>query len=267
MDDRDDKLHHRPGDKVVHRRQFHPNRSIGRSVSPPGGEGRDDEQAEAVGTGATSLSRVHRPGDRLVRYVNLRGARLRRVLGVSGLFSTGYGNVGSSIYYALGITAMFALGAAPIALTIAGVFFVLTVLTYTEATVAVPEAGGASSFSRRGLGEIPSFVAGWVTLLSYTVTIAISAYTAGSYLAIFFPILSVAPYNVIFAVCAILFLMGLNVVGVQEAASLSVVFAVLDLLTQIVLVVVGGIFLLNLPLLIGQINFGVAPTWSNFFFG
>ncbi|MDO8673342.1 MAG: APC family permease, partial [Dehalococcoidia bacterium] len=86
-------------------------------------------------------------------------------------------------------------------------------------------------------------------------------------LAIFFPILSVAPYNVIFAVFAILFLMGLNVVGDQEAASLSVVFAVLDLLTQIVLVVVGGIFLLNLPLLIGQINFGVAPTWSNFFFG
>ena len=39
---------------------------------------------------------------------------LQRVLGVNALFSTAYGNVGSSIYYALGLVASFALGLTPI---------------------------------------------------------------------------------------------------------------------------------------------------------
>jgi APA family basic amino acid/polyamine antiporter len=34
----------------------------------------------------------------------------RRTVGVSGLFATAYGNVGSSIYYALGLVALHALG-------------------------------------------------------------------------------------------------------------------------------------------------------------
>ena len=38
---------------------------------------------------------------------------LERVLGVNALFSTAYGNVGSSIYYALGLVAIFALGMTP----------------------------------------------------------------------------------------------------------------------------------------------------------
>lgn len=217
----------------------------------------------------TELTYIHgrRPGDVYIRRPSLRIRGLRRVLGVSALFSTGYGNVGSSIYYALGVTALYALGAAPLALAVAGVFFIFTVLTYTEATVTMPEAGGASSFARHGFNEMVSFLAGWATMLSYTVTISISAFTAGGYLSVFIPILGEYPYNAIFAIGAIIVLMLLNIVGVQEAATLSVVFAVIDLLTQILLVIIGSIFILNLPLLLNQINFGVAPTWGNFLFG
>lgn len=39
---------------------------------------------------------------------------LQRVLGVNALFSTAYGNVGSSIYYALGLVAALALGLTPL---------------------------------------------------------------------------------------------------------------------------------------------------------
>src|SRR4051794_41909224 len=39
---------------------------------------------------------------------------LERVLGVNALFSTAYGNVGSSIYYALGLVASYALGLTPV---------------------------------------------------------------------------------------------------------------------------------------------------------
>ncbi len=42
-----------------------------------------------------------------------RDESLSRVHGVGALFSAAYGNVGSSIYYALGVTAAFALGLTP----------------------------------------------------------------------------------------------------------------------------------------------------------
>jgi len=212
------------------------------------------------------------PGNlRVVRRIR-RELRLQRTLGVPALFSSGYGNVGSSIYYALGVTAVFALGATPIALTLAGVFFILTVFTYTEATVAVPEAGGASNFARQGFNELVSFITGWGTLLAYTVTIAISSFSAVSYLAVFFPIFEHQGPVVIGAIVVIALLMGLNLIGVEEAATLSVVFAVLDLATEIVLVIVGGIFLVILagvahPLFLHQIHWGTAPSLGNFVHG
>ena len=59
---------------------------------------------------------------------------LERVLGANALFSTAYGNVGSSIYYALGLVASYALGLTPIVFIITGVFFFMTAATYAEAT-------------------------------------------------------------------------------------------------------------------------------------
>ena len=193
-----------------------------------------------------------------------RFERLRRALTVPALFSTGYGNVGSSIYYALGVTALYALGAAPLALVAAGVFFIFTVLTYAEATVAVPEAGGASSFARHGFGEFMSFFAGWATMLSYTVTISISAFAVSGYLSVFFPELRFYPSNVIFTLAVIAALTVLNIIGVREATTVSVAFAVLDLTVQVLLVIVGAFTLLNFPLLISQVHFGTVPTWGAF---
>jgi len=59
-----------------------------------------------------------------------RQQRLERVLGTPALFSTAYGNVGSSIYYALGVTAVFALGLTPVVFVIAGVIFAEKVLPW-----------------------------------------------------------------------------------------------------------------------------------------
>jgi len=44
-----------------------------------------------------------KPGDRIFRPRRIKHDHLRRMLGVPALFSAGYGNVGSSIYYALGM--------------------------------------------------------------------------------------------------------------------------------------------------------------------
>jgi basic amino acid/polyamine antiporter, APA family len=67
-----------------------------------------------------------------------RGLGLERVLGVGALFSTAYGNVGSSIYYALGVVAVFAVGLTPLVYLIAGLIFVMTAMTYTEAATNFP---------------------------------------------------------------------------------------------------------------------------------
>ena len=110
---------------------------------------------------------------------------LERVLGANALFATAYGNVGSSIYYALGVTAFFALGLTPLVFVIAGLFFAATAATYAEGTVRYPEAGGSSSFARHAFNELVSFGAAWAQMLNYVITIAISAFFVPHYLSIF----------------------------------------------------------------------------------
>src|SRR5204863_7980117 len=99
-----------------------------------------------------------------------RQQRLERVLGTPALFSTAYGNVGSSIYYALGVTAVFALGLTPLVFVIAGLIFAATAATYTEGTVRFPEAGGSSSFARHAFNELVSLAAARAQMLQYALT-------------------------------------------------------------------------------------------------
>jgi amino acid transporter len=141
------------------------------------------------------------------------GQDLKKVLGVPALFSTAYGNVGSSIYYALGVVALYALGVTPVVFLLTGLLFCTTAWSYAEATAMVPEAGGSSSFGRRAFNEFVSFAAGWALMLDYIVTVAISAYFVPNYLAVFWPALKTFPYNSIGGILAILALVVLNVVG------------------------------------------------------
>src|SRR5450631_4688431 len=122
---------------------------------------------------------------------------LRRSVGVSGLFATAYGNVGSSIYYALGLVAAHALGLTPLVFVFAGGLFALTAKTYAEGAAMFPEAGGASSFARHAFNEVVSFFAGWALTLDYIITIAISAFFVPHYLAVFFPALNHNPGDII----------------------------------------------------------------------
>jgi APA family basic amino acid/polyamine antiporter len=195
------------------------------------------------------------------------GHSLHKVLGVGALFSTAYGNVGSSIYYALGVVAVAALGLTPLVFILTGLLFVCTAWSYSEATAAMPEAGGASSFTRRAFNEFASFGIGWGQMLVYTATIAISALFVPQYLSIFWPILRDPPYSVIGGAVTILVLVVINVVGIKEAARLNIVLALLDLGTQVLIMVIALILLLEPKILLDQIQWGVAPTWERFLYG
>ena len=196
-----------------------------------------------------------------------REEALRRVHGTSALFSTAYGNDGSTPYYALGVTAAFALGLTPLAFLVAGIIFICTAATYIEATVMYPEAGGSASFARRGFNELVSFFAAWGQMLNYVITVAISAFFVPHYLAVFWEPLGRQPGDVIGAIVLIAFLAALNVKGTQESARLNLVLAVGDLMTQVVLVAIGVALVLDPQTLVDNVELGVAPTWSNFALG
>ena len=209
--------------------------------------------------------RGRRPGD--LRVVVRRATKLPRSLGAPALFAASYGNVGSSIYYALGVTAAFALGLTPLALILAGLIFVSTALNYAEGSAALPHAGGSSSFARRAFNGPIGFLVGWVQLLNYTATVSISAYFAISYLGVFniFHALKTNElWHVGATIALIAFLMVVNVIGIQESSALNLVLAMADLVTQFALVILGLFLLLHIDVVIKNVHLGVAPTWGNF---
>jgi APA family basic amino acid/polyamine antiporter len=186
------------------------------------------------------------------------------VLGTPALFATAYGNVGSSIYYALGVTAAIALGLTPLVFIVSGLIFACTAATYAEGTVLFPEAGGSSSFARHAFNELVSFAAAWAQMLNYIITVAISAFFVPHYLSIFWAPLKTNPWDIVGGIVVVLVLVGLNIVGIKEAATLNVVLAVLDFATQLLLVGMGFALVLHPAILRHNVHWGVAPTWAEF---
>ena len=193
-----------------------------------------------------------------------KGRGLERVLGTSALFSTAYGNVGSTVYYALGLVAVFALGMTPLVFVVAGVVFVCTAATYSEATTMYPEAGGSSSFARRAFNEFWSFFAAWGQMLNYIITIAISAFFLPHYLGVFWEPLRSSPADIVAGMAVIVVLGAINVVGVKEAAGVNILLALVDLVTQLILVVVGVVLVLSPETLVDNVDFGTHPTVTDF---
>ncbi|MBV9798872.1 MAG: APC family permease, partial [Solirubrobacterales bacterium] len=191
---------------------------------------------------------------------------LRRTVGLGGLFATAYGNVGSSIYYALGLVALYALGLTPVIFMLAGGLFALTAKTYAEGASMFPEAGGSSSFARHAFNELVSFFAGWALSLDYILTIAISAFFVPHYLGAFWPSLTHPPGDVIGGLIVIALLAALNIRGIGESARLNFLLAILDLSTQILIIVVGLFLVLNPSRLVHQVHLGTTPTWSKTIF-
>jgi basic amino acid/polyamine antiporter, APA family len=208
-------------------------------------------------------SNVTKPGDRIFHPRRIKRVHLKRVLGIPGLFSAGYGDVGSSIYYALGIVALVALGATPVALAAAGVIYIFNALTYAEGGAMIPEAGGSASFARHGINDLAGFIAGWALMLSYIATMAISAYTIPPYLAYFWPVLNEPWVGTLTAMGIVGFLMVINVLGVRESSQLNILFIIVDIVTQITIVVLGLVLILGVnPGVLVKHMFG-AGNWPS----
>jgi basic amino acid/polyamine antiporter, APA family len=208
-----------------------------------------------------------RPGDRVFRPQRVTHFHLRRVLGVTGLFSAAYGNVGSSIYYGLGIVAMSALGLTPPVLILSGIVFLFTALTYSEGATMLPEAGGSGAFAYRAFNHWVSFIASWVLMLDYILTMSISAFTAANYLGYFYEPIGNYPVNSICGVAIVGLIAAVNIRGLQESSLLNLILVVIDILTQVTIAILGVLIIINIPTLIHNVHWGVAPTPYELIFG
>src|SRR6266480_1156306 len=129
--------------------------------------------------------------------------RLQRALDAPTLASIAYGEIASSIYFALGIIALHALGLTPAVLLATGVLFLLVSLSYAEGTAAIRETGGAATFVRIAFNDLWGFVTGWVLFLDYLIVIALSALYVPHYAAAAMFRSVRKPWDVVFG-CAVI---------------------------------------------------------------
>jgi basic amino acid/polyamine antiporter, APA family len=102
-------------------------------------------------------------------------------------------------------------------------------------------------------------------MLNYTVTIAISAYFVPHYIGgLFWDVLRHPPGDIIAGAVVIAVLCAINIVGVKESAGLNIALAVVDFLTQVLLVLVGAFLVLSPSTLVESVDLGTAPTWEQF---
>src|SRR6478672_8149444 len=188
---------------------------------------------------------------------------LKRDLDERALFSVAYGEIASSIYFALGVLAANALGFTPLVLLAVGVLFLVVSLSYAEGTAALPETGGAATFVRRATNDLTGFMTGWALFLDYLIVIALSALFLPHYLAgaIQVSALEHNPWDVIVGVAVIVLVALVRVVRRPSLYGLGIIVPALDLLTQLLLVVLGFMFVFSPHALTHGTSLGTHPTW------
>ena len=193
---------------------------------------------------------------------------LQRVLDAPALFSVAYGEIASSIYIALGIIALHALGLTPEVLALVGALFLVVSLSYAEGTAAIPETGGAATFVRRAFNDLAGFLTGWALFLDYLIVIALSAFFLPHYLGAAFKVgaLGRHPSDLIVAVGVIVGVSAIRLVRRSTFYRYGIVVALLDLITQLGLVALGFAFLFSGDALTRGVSIGSSPSWYDIAF-
>ncbi|MGQ9780664.1 MAG: APC family permease [Nitrososphaeria archaeon] len=201
-------------------------------------------------------------------------SELKREVGIFGSFSMGYADVGADIYISLGLIALYAYSMAPVALAIASITYITTGLSYAELSSTYPVAGGAQYYAYKAFGRLHGFIAGWGLMLDYTVDIALFSLASVGYLgfltkmAFGTSILLVNPYYGICAICLILVLIVLNIIGIKYSSRFNELFVILDLATVTVVLSLGVTTIIASGKIFSWANalgnIGREPSWSSF---
>jgi basic amino acid/polyamine antiporter, APA family len=189
--------------------------------------------------------------------------QLQRVLDAPALASVAYGEIASSIYFALGIIALHALGLTPVVLGAVGLLFLVVALSYAEGTAAIRETGGAATFVRVAFNDFAGFLTGWVLFLDYLIVIALAALFFPHYLGLALGIDAIArhPGDLISA-CVLIALIGASrLTRRTNLYTFGIAVALLDLVTQVLLVLLGFALLFSWHALTQGLSLGSSPSW------
>ncbi len=191
-----------------------------------------------------------------------------RVLDAPSLFAVAYDEIGSSIYFALGIIAAQALGLTPVVLFASGLLFLIVSLSYAEGTAALPQAGGAATFTRRAFNDLAGFTTGWLLFLDFLIVIALSTLFLPHYLAaaLSAPSLTEGPWDVIVAVVVIATIVGARLVRHSRIHTAALVLAVMDISVQLLVIVLGLAMFFSPDVLVSGLDFTVGQSWDDLFF-
>jgi basic amino acid/polyamine antiporter, APA family len=183
------------------------------------------------------------------------------------LFAVVYTTSVSSVYFALGVVAHRANGLTPAVFLAAGVFFLLTALTYAEGAALHPERGGSAMFARYAFNELVSFIAGWAIVLDYAILVAVTAITVPSYLAVFWAPIGDGALEIAVALSVIAFVAVDNLTGVTaRRLRRRVIVTAFDLVLQASVIALGLALAFHPGHLTQSIDLGTAPSASNLAF-
>jgi APA family basic amino acid/polyamine antiporter len=193
---------------------------------------------------------------------------LQRVLDVPSLAAVAYGEIGSSLYFALGVVALYALGFTPWVLLAVGLLFLLVSLSYAEGTSAIPEPGGAATFVRRAFNDPAGFLTGWALILDYLIVMALAALFVPHYIghAVGWEGLKDEPWDTVVGVAVILGIAALRLIRRTSLYRTAILVAGFALASHLLLVVLGFAFLFSADALTVGVDLGTAPSWSDIAF-
>ena len=192
--------------------------------------------------------------------------RLQRVLDAPALFSIAYGEIASSIYFALGIIAFHALGFTPAVLLLTGALFLVVSLSYAEGTAAIRETGGAATFVRIAFNDFWGFATGWALFLDYLIVIALSALYVPHYAAAALFTTISKPWDMIAGCAVIAAIAVFRLLRNKRIFRFALVIALLDLATQLLLVILGLALLFSPHALSQGTSLGTNPSWHSIAF-
>ena len=191
----------------------------------------------------------------------------KRSLGSPALFAIVYTSVAAAIYFSLGVVADHALGMTPFVFLIAGFMFVLAAMTYVEGSSLHQDRGGSTVFARYAFNELWSFVAGWAILLDYVILLAVTAFTATNYLAVFHHGFDSGTQELLLCFAILAYVVVRNIRGFSRTRVNRITALVLaDIALQVVLIVLGLVRFFDLHALIDPIHLGTTPQWDDVIF-
>jgi APA family basic amino acid/polyamine antiporter len=192
---------------------------------------------------------------------------VERGVGTPRLFATAYSTVGSSIYFALGVVAAFALGLTPVVFLLAGLLFVVTTLTYFEGMTLHPERGGSAVMARHAFNELLSFIAGWAILLDFLILIAISTLSIGHYLMAFWDGFGDDGADLAIALLVLFLVARYNYLGKAPRGQRTIALTIVDMALVLMIVGLGLATAFDPGAITDNLKIGEVPTWSDLIFG